>query len=83
VRLGIAETTVWHHLTAIFTKLQVDDRLGLATFAYRSNLVDPDERSVAIPTTSASVAVHRARHLRPGDMGTSDSRILEPLRTGT
>jgi two-component system, NarL family, nitrate/nitrite response regulator NarL len=83
LRLGIAETTVWHHLTAIFTKLQVDDRLGLAAFAYRSNLVDPDGGSVFAPITSASVAVHRARHLRPGDTGTSDTGILEPLRTGT
>jgi two-component system, NarL family, nitrate/nitrite response regulator NarL len=83
LRLGIAETTVWHHLTAIFTKLQVDDRLGLAAFAYRSNLVDPDGGSVFTPITSASVAVHRARHLRPGDTGTSGSRVLEQFRTGT
>jgi hypothetical protein len=34
-QLGIAETTVWHHLTAIFTKLQVEDRMGLAAFVYR------------------------------------------------
>jgi two-component system nitrate/nitrite response regulator NarL len=32
--LGIAESTVWHHLTAVFTKLKVDDRLGLAAFAF-------------------------------------------------
>ena len=28
VQLGISESTVWHHLTAVFTKLQVGDRLG-------------------------------------------------------
>jgi two-component system, NarL family, nitrate/nitrite response regulator NarL len=80
-RLGIAETTVWHHLTAIFTKLQVDDRLGLAAYAYRANLVDPDGGSVFI--TAAGIAVHRAQHRRPGDTRTSGSGILEPFRTGT
>jgi DNA-binding NarL/FixJ family response regulator len=33
-QLGIAESTVWHHLTAVFTKLRVADRMGLAAFAY-------------------------------------------------
>jgi DNA-binding NarL/FixJ family response regulator len=33
-QLGIAESTVWHHLTAVFTKLKVEDRLGLAAFAF-------------------------------------------------
>jgi len=82
-RLGIAETTVWHHLTAIFTKLQVDDRLGLAAYAYRANLVDPDGGSVFIPITAAGIAVHRAQHRRPGDTRTSGPGILEPFRTGT
>jgi DNA-binding NarL/FixJ family response regulator len=36
--LRISESTVWHHLTSIFTKLQVGDRLGLATFAYSHGL---------------------------------------------
>jgi DNA-binding NarL/FixJ family response regulator len=43
--LGIAESTVWHHLTAVFTKLQVDDRMGLAALAYRQGLVVPAARS--------------------------------------
>jgi two-component system nitrate/nitrite response regulator NarL len=34
LQLGIAESTVWHHLTAVFTKLKVEDRLGLAAFAF-------------------------------------------------
>jgi DNA-binding NarL/FixJ family response regulator len=42
LQLGVAESTVWHHLTAIFTKLQVEDRLGLATFAYSHGLTHPD-----------------------------------------
>jgi two-component system nitrate/nitrite response regulator NarL len=40
-RLGISESTVWHHLTAVFTKLQVEDRLGLVAFAYGYRLVLP------------------------------------------
>jgi DNA-binding NarL/FixJ family response regulator len=40
-QLGIAESTVWHHLTSVFTKLRVEDRLGLAAFAYRHGLVLP------------------------------------------
>lgn len=34
-RLGISETTVWHHLTSIFNKLGVEDRLALAAFGFR------------------------------------------------
>lgn len=42
--LFISESTVWHHLTSIFSKLQVGDRVSLVTFALRHNLnsfVDP------------------------------------------
>jgi two-component system, NarL family, nitrate/nitrite response regulator NarL len=39
--LDISESTVWHHLTAVFTKLQVTDRMGLAAFAYSHRLVYP------------------------------------------
>jgi two-component system nitrate/nitrite response regulator NarL len=45
LRLGIAESTVWHHLTSVFRKLQVEDRLGLATFAYGHGLISPDAQS--------------------------------------
>ena len=37
-RLGISETTVWHHLTSIFSKLRVTDRLSLVAYAYRTGL---------------------------------------------
>jgi DNA-binding NarL/FixJ family response regulator len=45
-RLGVAESTVWHHLTAVFSKLQVEDRLGLAAFAYGHGLVAPTQNPV-------------------------------------
>ncbi len=38
-QLCISETTVRHHLTAIFSKLEVTDRLELLIFAYRNGLV--------------------------------------------
>jgi DNA-binding NarL/FixJ family response regulator len=41
VRLNISETTVRHHLTSIFAKLEVADRLALVVYAYRHGLVAP------------------------------------------
>lgn len=38
-RLFISETTVRHHLTAVFDKLGVADRLELVIYAYRHSLV--------------------------------------------
>jgi two-component system, NarL family, nitrate/nitrite response regulator NarL len=40
-RLFISETTVRHHLTAIFSKLELSDRLGLALYAFRNGLAKP------------------------------------------
>jgi len=40
-RLNISEVTVRHHLTSIFSKLKVRDRLGLALYAYRYGLAKP------------------------------------------
>jgi DNA-binding NarL/FixJ family response regulator len=50
-QLGIAESTVWHHLTAVFTKLKVEDRLGLAAFAfsYRPALAAAQSHSASGP----------------------------------
>jgi DNA-binding NarL/FixJ family response regulator len=37
-RLFISETTVRHHLTSIFSKLEVSDRVELMLFSYRNGL---------------------------------------------
>lgn len=39
-QLSVSEFTVRHHLTSIFSKLQVSDRLELIIFAYKFGLVD-------------------------------------------
>jgi two-component system, NarL family, nitrate/nitrite response regulator NarL len=41
-QLNISEVTVRHHLTSIFSKLGVSDRLELLVFAHRSGLTDPN-----------------------------------------
>lgn len=40
-QLSISETTVSHHLTSIFNKLGVSDRLELAIYSYRFGLEKP------------------------------------------
>jgi DNA-binding NarL/FixJ family response regulator len=40
-RLFISETTVRHHLTSIFDKLSVADRVELLIYAYRHGLANP------------------------------------------
>jgi DNA-binding NarL/FixJ family response regulator len=42
-RLTISETTVRHHLTSIFAKLGVPDRLALLLYAHRNRLVKPPQ----------------------------------------
>lgn len=39
-RLYISEATVRHHLTSIFSKLDVEDRLQLAVYAFRHGLAE-------------------------------------------
>jgi two-component system nitrate/nitrite response regulator NarL len=40
-RLSISEVTVRHHLTSVFSKLQVTDRLELMIYAFRNKLATP------------------------------------------
>ena len=40
-RLFISEWTVRHHITSIFNKLEVSDRVELILYAYRQGLADP------------------------------------------
>jgi DNA-binding NarL/FixJ family response regulator len=50
LQLAISESTVWHHLTAVFKKLEVEDRLGLATFVYSQRMVLPETQLLRPPT---------------------------------
>jgi DNA-binding NarL/FixJ family response regulator len=40
-RMFISDTTVRHHLTSVFSKLGVSDRLELVIYAYRHKLAKP------------------------------------------
>lgn len=41
--LNISEATVRHHLSSIYSKLEIDDRLNLVIYAYQHNLVDAQD----------------------------------------
>jgi two-component system, NarL family, nitrate/nitrite response regulator NarL len=43
-KLGISDNTVRHHLTSVFAKLDVPDRLALAVYAFRHRLVRGQRR---------------------------------------
>lgn len=42
-RLSVADVTVRHHLTSIFAKLDVADRLSLLVFAFKNGMVQPPD----------------------------------------
>lgn len=44
-KLLISEATVRHHLSSIYSKLYVEDRLNLAIFAYQKGIVQPMVKS--------------------------------------
>ena len=43
-KLHISEATVRHHLSSIFSKLEVEDRLSLVIYAYQRGLIDAPKR---------------------------------------
>jgi len=45
-KLFISEATVRHHLSSIYSKLNVEDRLNLAIYAYQQKIVTPPSRTV-------------------------------------
>jgi DNA-binding NarL/FixJ family response regulator len=81
LQLGIAESTVWHHLTSVFAKLHVEDRLGLVNFAYCHRLGVPAPRwpPASASNTSALGAFHLAR---PGVFIATEIQ-RDKLRNGT
>lgn len=44
-KLFISEATVRHHLSSIYGKLNVEDRLNLAIYAYQRRIVEPPDKS--------------------------------------
>jgi DNA-binding NarL/FixJ family response regulator len=44
-QLFISDTTVRHHLSSIFSKLEVSGRLELVIYAYRQGLAEPPHQS--------------------------------------
>lgn len=61
--LSISETTVCHHLTSVFSKLEVDDRMSLMVFAQRHSL--------------HLASRHQANRLRKSSFGNAQSRTIE------
>ncbi len=45
-KMFISEATVRHHLSSIYGKLNVEDRLNLAIYAYRQKIIQPSAGSV-------------------------------------
>jgi DNA-binding NarL/FixJ family response regulator len=43
-KLCISETTVWHHMSSIFSKLRVSDRVALVRFAFQYDVCQHIER---------------------------------------
>ena len=73
-QLGISESTVWHHLTAIFAKLKVEDRLALVAFVYRHHLIQHDG------SAADKIRLIHAAPRRPGEGGARRSRSTFPPR---
>jgi DNA-binding NarL/FixJ family response regulator len=60
--LSISETTVCHHLTSVFSKLEVEDRMSLMVFAQRHSL--------------HLASRHQANRLRKSSFGNAPTRAV-------
>lgn len=49
--LSISETTVWHHLTSVFGKLEVSGRVGLVNYAHQHLLAPAKQRTDSVGTS--------------------------------
>lgn len=63
--LFISESTVWHHLTSIFGKLHITDRVSLVTFAFRHNLSSFFEPAAAAARNRSAPVAIRPREVSP------------------
>lgn len=55
-RLFISETTVRHHLTSVFNKLEITSRLELVVYAFKNNLVQmPEGKGVHLGNGNSAV----------------------------
>jgi two-component system nitrate/nitrite response regulator NarL len=55
-RLFISETTVRHHLTSIFDKLNVADRCELVVYAFRNGMARPGPVKLSQPTAERTLS---------------------------
>ena len=58
-KLGMSEETVKHHLTSVFAKLGVANRLELALFAVHNHLVTAPGPSASHPSESPDTLIYR------------------------
>jgi|GEM_PF-272565 len=76
-KLFISETTVWHHLTSVFGKLQVPDRVALVAFAYRND-IGVRLGANPIPITKG---INDERSREQGTRGESRLGLISPSRS--
>jgi DNA-binding NarL/FixJ family response regulator len=76
--LLLSESTVWHHLTSIFGKLKVTDRVSLVTFAFRHNLSNYIDKAVSSPLRRA-IPVALPRRDANSQLSSADNSDLTEL----
>jgi DNA-binding NarL/FixJ family response regulator len=82
--LGIAETTVWHHLTSIFRKVEVEDRMSLIVFAHRNAPHMVARQDVAHRTEQVNAAMlPRAASMLGGQFHGLDHSLIEPYASAS